>query len=389
MVLYHRHLNWRISHVSAELASTPLHSWHVAHGGRMVDFAGWSMPVQYSSIVAEHQATRRAGGLFDVSHMGRIRFDGPGAAAFLDSLLTRRVLDMKPGQVRYGLVTNETGGILDDVLVYRIADQSGEDYHVLVVNASNREKILAWIDSRLPTSRDFQHYDVTKVSAMIAVQGPLALQIVQPLVAAKLDSLKYYSAVETIVTTKFGGTTIIASRTGYTGEDGCELLLPSNIAAEVWEKTLAAGKDRGVMAAGLGCRDTLRLEAAMPLYGHELNESISPIQAGLNFAVNLEGRTFPGRDVLVGQKQNPPVQRRVGLQLEGKRVPREGYAVLSDGQNVGVVTSGTYSPTLDRPIAMAYVNGDVVNSAAALAVDIRGQAVAANVVPLPFYRRSQ
>ena len=355
----------------------------------MVDFAGWSMPVQYSSIVAEHQATRRAGGLFDVSHMGRIRFDGPGAAAFLDSLLTRRVLDMKPGQVRYGLVTNETGGILDDVLVYRIADQSGEDYHVLVVNASNREKILAWIDSRLPTSRDFQHYDVTKVSAMIAVQGPLALQIVQPLVAAKLDSLKYYSAVETIVTTKFGGTTIIASRTGYTGEDGCELLLPSNIAAEVWEKTLAAGKDRGVMAAGLGCRDTLRLEAAMPLYGHELNESISPIQAGLNFAVNLEGRTFPGRDVLVGQKQNPPVQRRVGLQLEGKRVPREGYAVLSDGQNVGVVTSGTYSPTLDRPIAMAYVNGDVVNSAAALAVDIRGQAVAANVVPLPFYRRSQ
>jgi len=342
------------------------------------------MPVQYSSIVAEHQATRTGLGLFDVSHMGRIRFDGPGAGAFLDSLVTRRVIDMKPGQVRYGLMTNESGGALDDVLVYRLTGATG-DYHVLVVNASNREKIVAWMQAHLPAQPDFKYVDMTVPWAMIAIQGPHALDAVQPLVEADLRAMKYYSAVETNV----AGRTGIVSRTGYTGEDGCEVMIDADVAIPFWETVLRNGSANGAMAAGLGCRDTLRLEAAMPLYGHELNETISPLTAGLDFAVNLDGRNFVGRDALVREKAAPPALLRIGLQLDGKRVPREGYAVLQDGAQVGSVTSGTFSPTLDRPIAMAYVKPTAGAIGTSLAVDLRGQATPAVVAPLPFYKRKK
>ncbi len=232
----------------ASLARTPLHDWHAAHGGKLVDFAGWSMPVHYGSIVAEHQATRTAAGLFDVSHMGRLKFTGTAAAAFLDGLVTRRIVDMAPGQVRYGLVTNDDGGVLDDVLVYRLADPSGRTYHLMVVNASNRGKILDWISPRLPNSADLELTDVTTTTAMIAVQGPLAIQFAQPHLKVDLAGMKYYTGVETVI----AGQPAIVSRTGYTGEDGCELILPAGGAVAIWNSVLAAGESRGARAVGLG-----------------------------------------------------------------------------------------------------------------------------------------
>jgi aminomethyltransferase len=371
------------------LLKTPLHGWHAAHGGKLVDFAGWSMPVHYGSIVSEHQTTRAAAGLFDVSHMGRLRFAGASGGDFLEQLLTRRVADMAVGQVRYALVTNEAGGILDDVLVYRLADQGAVPLHMLVVNASNRQKILNWVRFRLSGREDVLLNDVTRETAMIAVQGPLALGLVQPLVSASLAAMKYYHGIQTEVT----GQPAIVSRTGYTGEDGFELTVPAEAAVAIWEKLLSAGKDRGVMAAGLGARDTLRLEAAMPLYGHELSEEINPLEAGLAFAVNLEGRVFPGRDALAKIKQAPVARMRVGLELGGKRVPREHYPILHGPDSarvpVGEVTSGTFSPTFDKPIAMGYIRPDLAQVGTELFIDIRGQAESARVVKLPFYRRRE
>ncbi|MGH7136342.1 MAG: glycine cleavage system aminomethyltransferase GcvT [Pirellulales bacterium] len=361
------------------LAKTPLHDWHAAHGGRMVDFAGWSMPVQYSSIVAEHQATRTAVSLFDVSHMGRLRFDGSAAGPFLDQVTTRSVGDLKPGRVRYSLITNESGGILDDVLVYRLADAAEQPYYLMVVNASNREKILDWLKPRLDGAADVTLTDVTADWAMIAVQGPKALAAAQPLVDADLARLKYYQACETRVAGHGG----IASRTGYTGEDGCELIVGAAAAPAIWQALIAAG----ATAAGLGARDTLRLEAAMPLYGHELSEDYNPYQAGLSFAVDLEGRSFPGSIVLARTKDDPTLPRRIGVTIEGKRPAREGNTILRQGRNVGRVTSGTLSPTLGRPIAMGYVEPQFATPGERLQVDVRGQTLEASVVELPFYHR--
>lgn len=365
--------------MTTQLQRTPLYDWHAQHGGRLVDFAGWSMPVQYSSIVAEHQATRTAVGLFDVSHMGRLRFDGPGAADFLNGLTTRRVGDLKPGRVRYSLLTNESGGILDDVLVYRLADAAGQPYYLMVVNASNRQKVVQWIEPRLADAPHVQFTDVTHDWAMIAAQGPKALSAAQPLVELDLSRLKYYQAAETRIAGHGG----IASRTGYTGEDGCELIVGSAAAPAVWEALVAAGGT----AAGLGARDTLRLEAAMPLYGHELSEETNPYQAGLAFAVDLDGRAFPGRDALARLKDDGRLPRRVGLQLEGKRPAREGHLILDENRRIGAVTSGTLSPTLGRPIAMGYVEPQSAAIGRTLQIDVRGQMLPAKVVELPFYHR--
>jgi aminomethyltransferase len=371
--------------MTTTLARTPLHDWHVAHGGRLVEFGGWSMPVQYTSIVAEHTATRTAVGLFDISHMGRLRFDGPDAAKFLDGLVTRRVADLAPGQIRYALVTNEEGGILDDVLVYRLADAAGGAYYLMVVNASNRPKIVDWIDAQLAKapSVDCSYTDLTTQWAMIAVQGPKALAIAQPFIEASLAGMKYYTGVETRICGHGG----IASRTGYTGEDGCELIVGAKIVGTVWQAIREAAEPIGGLPCGLGARDTLRLEAAMPLYGHELSEQITPYQAGLGFAVNLEGRSFPGRDALARFKQDASLPRRVGLELSGKRIAREGAAILAGEQTIGHVTSGTFSPTLERPIAMGYVRPADALEGANVQVDIRGRLEPGRIVSLPFYRR--
>jgi aminomethyltransferase len=374
--------------MTTALAQTPLHDWHVGHGGRMVDFAGWSMPVQYTSIADEHQATRTAIGVFDISHMGRLEFFGPEAAKFFDALVTRRVLDMMPGQVRYSLLCDQEGGILDDVLVYRLAanphiDEETPEFRV-VVNASNRTKIIDWFGDWLPDYA-VRMADVTGQTAMIAVQGPQALALVDSLVDCDLRAMRYFTSSEA----HFGGIAITISRTGYTGEDGCEIICPADKAADTWDTILSEGEAVGARAVGLGARDTLRLEAAMPLYGHELTEFINPIQAGLSFAVNLGDREFVGREALerLAKDTNQPV--RVGLQLNGKRVPRQGCPVQHGSEIVGDVTSGTFSPTFQRPIAMAYVRPTAQAVGTHLAINIRGTPHAAVVVPLPFYRRGK
>ena len=369
--------------MTTTLAHTPLHAWHTDQGARLVDFAGWSMPVQYTSIVDEHVATRTAATVFDISHMGRLRFDGPDAARFLDHLLTRRVTDMSIGQIRYSLVTNHAGGILDDVLVYHLESPHGDRYFLLVVNASNRDKIVTWTRTQLEAFPDVTLQDRTCDTAMIAVQGPAALDIVDPLLDSHASALKYYTGTVTRQMKK----PCIVSRTGYTGEDGCELIVTAADAGQVWNNLLLSGRDHGCRAAGLGARDTLRLEAGMPLYGHELSEQIDPFQAGLGFAVNLTGRTFVGHGELVRLHDHPGSLRRVGLELSGRRVPRENYTVLSGDQNVGTVTSGTFSPTLQKPIAMAYVEADYAESDRPLKVDIRGKPTSATLIGLPFYSR--
>jgi len=371
--------------MNAILSETALHSWHAANGGRMVDFAGWRMPVQYESIVAEHHAVRSNVGLFDVSHMGRLRFQGNGAADFLDRLLTRGTRGMKLGSVRYSLVCNEAGGILDDVLVYHLESPTGGRYFLLVVNASNREKIVAGIEKQLADfGGDVEVLDRTLDTAMIAVQGPQAGAVVQPLVECDLAELGYYKAK----VSKHLGRPCTVSRTGYTGEDGFELIVRGEDAIATWNNLMLAGRDRGVRPCGLGARDTLRLEAAMPLYGHELSESITPVQAGLDFAVKTEGREFIGRDALIeAAARRDSLPCRVGLEVEGRRAPREEYQVLAGEEPVGRVTSGTHSPTLGKPIAMAYVARSHAEPGTSVEVDIRGRPAPAKVVKLPFYRR--
>jgi len=369
--------------MTSTLAQTPLHGWHASHGGRLVDFAGWSMPVLYTSIVAEHNATRSAAGLFDVSHMGRIRFEGPAAESFLERIVTRRVAGMLAGQIRYALVTNDAGGVLDDVLVYHLTHSRGASYYQLVVNASNREKIAAWLHDHRDGA-EVEIHDATLETAMIAVQGPRALEIVRPLASVDPAKLAYYHGAEC----ELIGTSGLISRTGYTGEDGCELIVPAEAALTPWEALYEAAQAIGGGAVGLGARDTLRLEAGMPLYGHELSEEIDPLQAGLSFAVNLKDRTFPGSDALAKRKADTSAPVRVGLELAGKRVPREGYAVLANDQPIGRVTSGTFSPTLNRPIAMAYVDRAQAAAGTELIVDIRGAREPARVVELPFYKRA-
>lgn len=369
----------------ASLHQTSLHDWHAAHGGRLVDFAGWSMPVQYGSIVDEHKATRTAVGLFDVSHMGRLRIDGPGGDRFLDRLLTRKVVGLGPGKIRYSLVCNEEGGILDDVLVYHLQQPQGDLYHQLVVNASNREKIVNWIQSQLQPGDEATLTDQTFETAMIAVQGPGALRLLEQFVGADVGGLGYYTGTETSICSHRG----IVSRTGYTGEDGCELIVPSAHAPEVWTRILEAGQGQGARAVGLAARDTLRLEAAMPLYGHELNENLDPLTADLAFAVNLNDRDFVGREALLRVKTQPNRPRRVGLELAGRRIPREHYPVTVNGETIGEVTSGTFSPTLQKSIAMAYVQPQFAEPGTEVAVDIRGSQEPAKVVPLPFYTRAK
>ncbi|HEY1783955.1 MAG TPA: glycine cleavage system aminomethyltransferase GcvT, partial [Pirellulales bacterium] len=344
---------------------------------------------------AEHDATRKAATLFDVSHMGRLRIDGPGAEAFLERTLTRRVTGMKPGQVHYSLVTNDQGGILDDVLVYRLVDsKTGATYYQMVVNASNREKILVWLERRRaagfgPGGPEIASpRDLTFETAMIAVQGPKAAALVEPLCGERALALRYYHAAEMPLAGFAGESLALVSRTGYTGEDGWELVVPARWAVAVWQRLLEIGAPLGAIAAGLAARDTLRLEAAMPLYGHELSESIHPFQAGLDFAVNLEGHYFPGADALEKARREPSRVIRVGWKLDGKRVPRENYPVLSaDGTQIGKVTSGTFSPTLQVPIAMGYCQPAFARPGTEVLVDIRGRREPARVVELPFYRR--
>jgi aminomethyltransferase len=360
----------------------------------MVDFAGWRMPVQYASIVDEHLATRRAAGLFDVSHMGRLTCVGTGAVAWLESLLTRRVEGIQPGQVRYTLITGDPDGrhghavILDDALVSRDADAAdGTPRLGLVVNGSNRGRVVAWLESQLPAV-GVDLVDRTFATAMIAVQGPLAVEIVcglcSPGDAAVINRLGNYRAAEATV----AGHPAAVSRTGYTGEDGLEIVVAAASAVAVWEAIHAAGAPRGLLPCGLGARDTLRLEAGMPLYGHELREDSDPYAIGLGLAVNADGRTFPGVERFAAMRAAAAGRVRVGLEFDSKRSAREGNTVWQGDREVGCVTSGSYAPTVGRAVAMGLVDRAVATPGTVIDVLVRESRQPARVTALPFYRRS-
>ncbi len=352
---------------------TPLYDAHLALGARMVDFAGWDMPVQYTSIAPEHQAVRTAAGIFDISHMGRFWFAGSGAVPLVQRLFTNNAGTLKEGQVRYGLVCNERGGILDDILVYGYADGLG-----MVVNASNREKIFTWIRGH-QNQPAIPVRDTTLETCMIAVQGPKALDFVHGLTPADAAALPYYFSTHTT----YRDNTCLLSRTGYTGEDGVELTVAKDQGRQLWDELIS----RGATACGLGARDTLRLEAAMPLYGHELTEGIDPLQAGLSWAVKFDKGEFVGREALLKRKEDKGRPVRVGLEIEGKRIAREQAVVLAGGQKIGTVTSGTFAPTLAKVIAMAYLDATHAATGTPCEVDIRGKTSPAKVVRLPFYDR--
>jgi aminomethyltransferase len=350
----------------------------------MVDFAGWSMPVQYGSIIEEHHQTRNAFGLFDVSHMGRLYFSGTGVGEFLDSLTTRRVNGIDAGKIRYSLITNEEGRILDDVLVYHLDGSDDQPFYMMVVNASNRSKIVSWLNAKLPESSDIKIDDRTESTAMIAVQGPKANAAVTQIASMNPDSLSYYTgAVSTI-----GDAEVIVSRTGYTGEDGCELIVPGDQAVAVWSQLMEIGATVGGGASGLASRDTLRLEAAMPLYGHELSEEINAAQADLKFAINVKDREFIGRSAILAARKDTSLRKRVGFVLEGKRAAREHCTVVVDGKTIGEVTSGAFAPTIQKSISMGYIDPAFAASGTKVQFDIRGKIHDGEVVDLPFYKRA-
>jgi aminomethyltransferase len=351
---------------------TPLHDWHAAHGAVMVEFAGWHMPIRYGSITDEHNAVRTAVGLFDVSHMGRLSFEGDGFG-LIQLVWTNNASTMKDMQARYGLICNEQGGMLDDVLVYRWPYG-----WAMVVNASNRERILAHLEANKGT-RQVTVRDQTLSTCMLAVQGPKAVESCQGMFEADASALKYYFATPT----RYKGQGCVVSRTGYTGEDGLEIMLGADLAVTLADDLVA----RGAKPCGLGARDTLRLEAAMPLYGHELNEQLDPLQAGLAWAVKLDKGDFVGREAILRRQQDRTRSVRVGLELEGRRAAREGAQVLHDGRPAGKVTSGTITPTLNKAIAMAYVRPDLSAPGTALSVEVGKAQAPARVVELPFYRR--
>jgi aminomethyltransferase len=361
---------------------TPLYDWHLAHKARMVEFGGWDMPIQYTNITDEHNAVRNGVGLFDISHMGRLAFQGREAEDFLQYLFTNDTASMKPRQVRYGLVCNDTGGILDDVLVYRL-----EAFWLMVVNASNREKIVKWVEEHRGTF-DVQVVDETMAWGMVAIQGPDAHKLVKEVAPPALDLKYYYST--TAMTEP--GRLRIWSRTGYTGEDGWEVIVPAGELVELVDhlsKKVAKQVGVKLVPCGLGARDTLRLEAGMPLYGHELSEKIDPFQAGLGWAVKLNKGQLIGKPSLEQHQDISKRRQRVGLEIQGKRIAREGATVSANGKTVGEVTSGTFSPTLEKAIAMAYVDPALIDVGTRCEVDIRGKPAPAQVVALPFYQREK
>ncbi|MDQ0372504.1 glycine cleavage system aminomethyltransferase GcvT [Cellulomonas humilata] len=373
---------------------SPLHDEHVALGAALTSFAGWQMPLRYTSDIAEHTAVRTAAGLFDLSHMGEIGVTGPDAGRFLDYALVGNLSGLRLLGARYTMICAEDGGVIDDLIVYRDTD----DTFLVVANASNHDTVLAAFAERT-AGFDVAVEDRSPQTALIAVQGPRALEILRAtegLAEAGHDAetLKYYAAIPMT----FQGNPVFVARTGYTGEDGFEFFLDAALAPALWRAFLAAGEPFGLVPAGLSARDSLRLEAGMPLYGNELDRTTTPHDAGLGRVVKLdkvddEGKPLPfvGRAALEGRAQSEPARVLVGLEGLGRRAARHGYPVkhstATDAPTVGTVTSGAPSPTLGHPVAMAYVTPEVSAPGTELAVDVRGRYEPVRVVALPFYRR--
>ena len=360
-----------------DLKHTPLHDLHEALGGRMVPFAGWDMPVQYSSILDEARAVRLKAGLFDVSHMGRFQINGPDAVALLNRVLSPNITKLRIRRARYGVICNLDGGIIDDAIVYRL----GAERYMLVPNASNADTVADWLHRWRKSSDQVESEIATAKLAMIALQGPAAQMMLSSLTDYDLPSLRLFRAVETEVA---GAPTIIA-RTGYTGEDGFELMVPSGDAITIWQ----ALTDAGAVPCGLGARDVLRLEAGLPLHGNDIDATTNPYEAGLGRFVDLDREEYVARDTLARIQDEGPARKLIGFDMIGRGIARQGHAILSGEERVGGVTSGSFSPTLDRAIGMGYVRESFSDPGTPLYVDIRGRLVEAEVALLPFYAERQ
>lgn len=382
-------------HQAEALKRTPLYEKHVRLGARMVPFAGWEMPVQYpSGILAEHRTVRSAAGLFDLGHMGQAAVDGPEALPFLQWVTTNDVSALAPGQAQYSMLPLPNGGVLDDILVYRAPEgelggygPAGAAPYFVVVNASNAERDVAWLRERLAESGlNATVEDISSQTGMIAIQGPRAVEITKRLTDDPVAELgSYHWGLATVA-----GIPLMIGRTGYTGEDGYELFPPIECVGELWDALLDAGSDLGLAPIGLGARDTLRLEARMPLYGQELGEDISPYEAGLGFAVKLKKGDFIGREKMAEVRQNGPARKIVGFRMtERSGVPRSHYPVLADGREVGYVTSGAFSPTLNENVGLALIEASAAEVGKPIQIVIRGKPVAAVQVATPFYKRAQ
>ena len=362
------------------MPQTPLHAEHARLGASFTDFGGWDMPVRYSSDLAEHEAVRTNAGVFDISHMAEIFIEGQGASAFLDYSLVGQASLIENGKAKYSLICNNDGGIIDDLIVYRMADES----FLVIANAGNRDAVVSALTSRAATVGFSGMQDRSDDFALLAIQGPNATSILQTLTDTDLSTLPYYSIGEG----KVAGVDAYLCRTGYTGEDGFEVLFSSQEAAKVFNALIEAG----AVPCGLASRDTLRLEAGMPLYGHELNLDVNPYEAGFARVVRLERDDFVGRDALLELSTKSPSRKLVGLVGEGKRAARADYPLYADADStvqIGIITSGALSPTLGYPVAMGYLETDFSEIGGTVSVDIRGTRLPMSIVKLPFYKRSK
>jgi aminomethyltransferase len=365
---------------ATSLKRTPLYEQHLALGARLVEFGGWEMPVQYSSILDEHRAVRTHAGLFDVSHMGEFKVEGPDALSFLQHLVPNDVSRLVMNQALYTQLCQPDGGTIDDLIIYHLAD----NHYMLVVNAANIDKDFAWVEQQ---SKNFnvQVTNQSDITALIALQGPEAQTILQTLTEVDLATTRYYHSVPGSV----NGINCIISRTGYTGEDGFELYCASVDVVKLWKGLLSAGKDRGLLAAGLGARDTLRLEAGYCLYGHELDEQTNPLEANLGWTVKLNKHDFIGHDALLKVKEQGPRRKLIGIEMIERGLCRGGYAIFDNGQHIGALTSGAPAPTLNKNIGMGYVETPHAIVGKTIQIDIRGKHIAAQIVALPFYKRQK
>ena len=369
---------------SGQIEKTPLFDEHVAAGGRMVEFAGFELPVQYTSLVEEHQAVRNRAGLFDVSHMGEIVIRGPGAFDFVQLVSCNDHSKMTVGRAQYTGLMYPEGTFVDDTLVHKMAD----DEYLLVVNAANRRKDFAYLSDLARDHDGVEIADLSSDYAQIALQGPLATEVLQPLTPQDLSAIKYYR----FVTAEVAGTPALVARTGYTGEDGFEVYVAPSAAPGIWRAILTEGRPKGVQSAGLGARDTLRFEAGMSLYGNDIDETTTPLEAGLGWIVKLGKGDFIGRDVLERQKEEGVERLLVGFEMIDRGIARHGYPVMLDadaGEAVGEVTSGTQSPTLGKALGMAYLPIEATGVGTEFFVEIRNRSARARVVELPFYSRKK
>lgn len=361
------------------LKKTPLNDLHEQLGARLIDFAGWNLPVQYTSIITEHLQTRNQASLFDVSHMGELDISGPQAYSFLQHLLTNDLGRLKPGECQYTILCNEKGGTIDDCLVYQFAP----DHYWVVTNASNTDKDREWIKAHSQGYK-VQIKDISLATAKIDIQGPLAASILNPLVEYSLAELKRFTFVETGFKGQHGRVAVVVSRTGYTGEDGFEIFMPWEQAPEVWQTLLASSTD--LKPAGLGARDTLRIEACYPLYGHELDEQTTPVEAGLGWVVRTKAEDYPGKEHLFAQKQLGTGKQLYAFIMAERLVPRPDYPLYYKGEKAGRVTSGCFSPVLNKSLGLGYIDHPGLKTSEKITVSIRDNFYEATIADKPFYQ---